>query len=144
MKVLDAGAFVESSFLKGVTAPGVAKETKVPPDIEIRIPKKESLAAVETAAGKSGDLDVLSRADKEVLALAYELKAILVTNDFAVQNVASRMGLSWEPTEKGIKEEIKWEWFCPACWKKSRGKGACEFCGTLTKRRPKSRRMKTL
>jgi len=140
--VLDSGAFIESSFLKGVTTPGVAKETKVPADIEIREPRKDSISAIEKVARETGDLDVLSPADREVLALAYEMSATLVTNDFAVQNVASRMKIDWESTEKGISRNIKWEWYCPACWKKAiqpgkrSRKGVCEFCGTETKRRP--------
>lgn len=142
MKVLDAGAFIESSFIKGITTPGVAKETKIPADIEIREPRKDSIKAIEIVARETGDLDVLSKADREVLALAYETKATLVTNDFAVQNVASKMEIDWESTEKGISRNIKWEWYCPACWKKAQDarkrsrKGVCEFCGTETKRRP--------
>ena len=136
MKVLDSGAFIESRFLKGVTTPGVAREARVPADIEIREPRKDSLSAIEKAARETGDLDVLSPADREVLALAYEIGATLVTNDFAVQNVASRMGIDWESTEKGISRNIKWGWYCPACWKKAQKKGVCEFCGTKTKRRP--------
>jgi UPF0271 protein len=142
VKVLDAGVFIEGTIVEGVTARSVAEETSVPVNVRVFHPRQEAVEAVKAAAAKTGDLDVLSRADMDVLALAYELHGMVVTNDFAVQNVASQMGIPWEGTGKEIKREIEWEWYCPACWKKYKARGVCEVCGTLTKRRP--RKAKTL
>ena len=136
-KVLDAGVFIEGTMVRGVTSRSVAGEIDVPPNIKTVQPRQEAVEAVKAAAKKSGDLDVLSKADIDVLALAYELNGIVVTNDYAIQNVASKMGLSWEGTGKEISKEINWEWYCPACWKKYPQRCECEVCGTATKRRPK-------
>ena len=136
-KVLDAGVFIEGTMVKGVTSRSVAEETDVPATVRTFQPRQESVEAVKAAAKKTGDLDVLSGTDIDVLALAYELKGIVVTNDYAIQNVASKMGLPWEGTGKKISKEIDWEWYCPACWKKYPQRCECEVCGTATKRRPR-------
>ncbi len=135
-RVLDSGAFIEGRDLNGVTAPAVAEETEVPPVVEIIAPAPENIKKVEKAAEATGDLDVLSRADVEVLALALQTGGAVVTNDFAVQNVAKKLGVEVEASGKQIKKEIKWVWYCPACGWKRRRKGVCERCGTETKRRP--------
>lgn len=137
VKVLDAGVFIEGTLVKGVTSRSVAAETDVPADVRTFQPRQEAVEAVKAAAAKTGDLDVLSAPDIDVLALAYELHGTVVTNDFAIQNVASQMGIQWEGTGKAISREISWEWYCPACWKKYPTRGECEVCGTPTKRRPK-------
>lgn len=137
VKVLDTGVFIEGTIVKGVTSRSVAAETDVPVTVRTFQPRQEAVEAVKAAATKTGDLDVLSAADTDVLALAYELHGTVVTNDFAIQNVASQMGISWEGTGKAISKEITWEWYCPACWKKFKVRGECDVCGTATKRRPK-------
>ncbi|MBR9682025.1 MAG: hypothetical protein GOV00_04500 [Candidatus Altiarchaeota archaeon] len=135
-RVLDAGVFIEGGNLEGITPPAVAKETEVPPIVEIVAPNDTKLKAVMETAEKTGDLDVLSRADVEVLALALQIDGIVCTNDFAVQNVAKKLKLEVEGVSREISKEIKWCWYCPACgWKRAR-KGECERCGTETKRRP--------
>lgn len=135
--MLDSGALIEGAEGEGVTSPGVARETSVPPTVEVRGAKGEFLERVERAAVETGDLDVLSRADLEVLALALELDAELVSNDYAVQNVASRLGVSWKGTRGGMEQEMEWEWYCPACGQRYARKRECGVCGTETKRRPK-------
>lgn len=137
MKVLDAGALIEGAAGEGVTGPGVAGETEVPATVNVVEPKKEFVTRVEQAARETGDLDVLSRADAEVLALALQLGAVLVSNDYAVQNVASRLGIEWQGTRGGMEREIEWEWYCPACGRRYARRQECVVCGTETKRRPK-------
>jgi len=137
MKVLDSGALIEGAAGEGVTAPGVALETRVPLTVKIIEPKQAFMDRVGRAARETGDLDVLSQADKEVLALALQLNAELVSNDYAVQNVASRLGVEWQGTRGGMEREIEWEWFCPACGRTYGRKQACSVCGTETKRRPR-------
>jgi UPF0271 protein len=136
MRVLDAGAFIENDRVEGVTTPSVAREADVPAHVEVREPGDDAKRRVREAARSSGDLDVLSRADVDVLALALETGGTLVTNDFAVQNVASRLGVKWEGQGKAIDRQITWTWYCPACGRTSARKGPCPVCGTETKRRP--------
>ncbi len=94
---------------------------------------------------KTGDFKYLSQADTEVLALALQLKAagekpVIVTDDYSMQNVASKLGIEFSPlTTFGIKYRFKWMLYCPACRKKyppdCRLK-KCKVCGTDLKRKP--------
>ncbi|HDR53241.1 MAG TPA: hypothetical protein ENN60_01010 [archaeon] len=142
--VLDAGVFVEGRVATGVTTPGVAREARLPPEglpgVEIMAPGGRWLEKARATAQKTGDLDVLSPADLEVVALALEIGGIVVTSDFAVQNVARAAGLEVEPLGKSIRKGIEWAWYCPACGRTTpRGgrKGECGVCGTEMKRRPR-------
>lgn len=59
---------------------------------------------LETAQ-KSGDLPVLSHADIEAIALALPKSATLVTDDYAMQNVAEYLGIKWLSVHhRGIRE----------------------------------------
>ena len=131
--------FIEGRAVDGVTVEGVVREARVPPTIKVMRPSEKSISKVKEAAEKSGDLDVLSRTDIEVLALALDLNGTVVTNDFAVQNVASALGLKFEPVGREIRKQVRWEWYCPACGRTYNRKGECEYCGTPLKRRPKGR-----
>lgn len=137
--MLDAGAFIEGLIIKGITTPEVAKETVVPFGTEIRPAKAEFLKRTKEAAKRTGDLHVLSSADLSIIALALETGGELVTNDFAVQNTAKSLGIKLEIGSKEIKREIVWEWYCPACHARYKGKKSCNICGTETKRRPKNK-----
>lgn len=86
---------------------------------------------------KSGDSSKLSKPDISVLALAYQLNKILISDDFAVENTAKLLGISVMPLgSKGIKHTRKWISFCRTC-----GKGyspnitECLICGNKLKRR---------
>ncbi len=139
MLVLDAKVFIEGRSLHGFTVPAVVEEvgeSRIPPTVEVIKPKKEFLEKVVETARKTGDLDVLSRADIELLALALQLKAKLVTDDFAIQNVAKILEIEVEPISKSIKKVLKWIWYCPVCGGTYTRKGVCEFCGVELKRRP--------
>lgn len=136
--MLDAGVFVEGRAVEGITTPAVAEEVRIPPTIEVRKPSEKCVRVVKEKARETGDLDVLSRADIEVLALALEIGGKVATNDFAVQNVAEALGIEFIPVGKRIRRKIEWEWYCPACGRRYGKKGICEFCGTKLKRRPKS------
>lgn len=65
-------------------------------EIEIINPKKKYIEKVKREAKKIGYLEKLSETDIEVLALALERKGILLTNDFAMQNVAKRLRIKFE------------------------------------------------
>lgn len=101
-------------------------------------PGKGALTIVRDHASGTGDLDVLSDADIAALALAGEHQAVLVTDDYAVQNVASVLGVETQPfSQEGISRTITWVWYCPGC-KVHEGtqKGRCPICDTELKRRP--------
>ena len=130
--------FVEGRSIEGITSPLICEEVDVPLNVRIVKPAGKFLRKVEEKARETGDLDVLSRADLEIIALALQKKGVLVTNDFAVQNVAEALGIEVEKLGKGIRKIIRWEWYCPACGRRYERKGICEVCGTELKRRPKA------
>jgi UPF0271 protein len=51
-----------------------------------------------------------------VLALAVELKAVLMTDDYSIQNLARAMGIEYRAVGmKGIKELVQWKYRCTGC-----------------------------
>ncbi|MCD6236156.1 MAG: nucleotide-binding protein [Thaumarchaeota archaeon] len=112
--------------------------------IKVLDPGKEFVREVEKAASDLGESG-LSEADVSILALALQLskegrKTSIVTSDYSVQNVASKLGIKVEPIlHRGIKKTIEWTVYCSVChWV---GKGVpgepCPRCGHPLKRRPR-------
>jgi rRNA maturation endonuclease Nob1 len=92
-----------------------------------------------------GDLRVLSDADKQILALAFELKEAgedpaVVTDDYSMQNVAHKLGVKFSALMTlGIRYRFQWIIYCPACHRKFPGDfrdKSCSICGTILKRKP--------
>lgn len=95
-------------------------------------PSAASVAAADEAASRTGDLAKLSEADLEVLALAKEVNGWVVTDDYAIQNVAATMKLPFEPVNQaGIKEVIHWAYKCRGCGKQYQELAKeCIVCGS--------------
>ena len=100
---------------------------------------------VREASKKVGDILSLSEADKQVLALALELKSagytpLIVTDDYSIQNVANQIDVEFAPLMTfGIRFRLHWILYCPACHKKYPSDyrlKVCEVCGTVLKRKP--------
>ncbi|MCX6695884.1 MAG: hypothetical protein NTU61_06270, partial [Candidatus Altiarchaeota archaeon] len=115
----DSGYLTSSSVLSELSDP----RTRDSVDYGIRIgkisikePGREYRRMVEDAAGRSGDLKALSEADLDVLALALEHKLPVISDDYAVQNVASHIGVGFKSTfHEGIKEKVEWKFACQGC-----------------------------
>jgi len=102
-----------------------------------------NMKKVKDAATKTGD-NSMSQADMSVLALCLNIneegnEAVLLSDDFAVENVASRLGIKARPLmTNGIKTKAEWIFFCPACGKKYQKQRAdCLVCGTKLEKRLK-------
>ena len=112
--------------------------------MKIQSPTGESLRQVANHAKLLGDRLVLSKADSSVLALAVDLKKagktpIIVSDDYAIQNVAEGMGIRYQSLSSlGIRQKYKWTYYCPACFKRyvTGDVQVCGVCGTKLKRRP--------
>ncbi len=105
--------------------------------LKVRDPSPKSVKIVSKIAEKIGEID-LSNTDISVLALAYELNAILLTDDYAVQNVASHLGLRWERVrDKGIGKIRKYVVYCPICKREYTGQGihVCPYCGVKLRKK---------
>jgi UPF0271 protein len=112
--------------------------------MKIQAPTEDSLNEVVNHAKLLGDRLVLSEADSSVLALAVDLKKsgklpIIVSDDYAVQNVAEGMGIEYQSLSSlGIRQKYEWIYYCPACFKRSLtgDSQVCSVCGTKLKRKP--------
>jgi UPF0271 protein len=105
---------------------------------------QEHLRKVKAAARMTGDDKDLSPADLSVLALCLSIKEegnspILISDDFAVENVASKLGIPARPLMTGgIQRAAEWVFFCPACGKQySKAREDCLVCGTKLEKRLK-------
>lgn len=93
-------------------------------------PNKETVKMIKSVITQIGETR-LSVADVSIIALAKELNATLVTDDFAVCNLARTLSIKLlNLGTKGIKDTRKWIKFCKSC-----GKGypptqtVCFLCG---------------
>lgn len=94
-----------------------------------------SLKKVEEDARKSGDLGRLSPVDMTVIALGLDLGGTVLSDDFSIENVCSRMGIDYRPVgTAGIKKVEKWNYQCIGCKKWYKEKmSECPICGSPMK-----------
>jgi UPF0271 protein len=150
MRVLDSSVFIRQHDVDGATAtvPRVREELNEESTLRldalegggmaVHAPSPESVRTVEEAARNSGDARELSGTDVELVAAALELDATLVTDDYAMQNVASRLDVPTETVEReGISEEREWRWQCVGCNRTfDEEADRCPVCGSdLTRKR---------
>lgn len=100
--------------------------------IQFVSPGKQSIEKVREAARLTGDDIRLSQVDMEVLALALELKATIITDDYSIQNLAARMGIDYKGVGKvGIRKVIRWRYKCSGCGRTySDFHPECPVCGS--------------
>ena len=161
---MDTSAFLAGldPFLineEQVTAPNVENEIRTKSMIWVRFkaavenaklivkhPLEEAQKEVETCATAVGDTFFLSETDKQLLALALELKTLdrepqIVTDDYSIQNVATRLGIEFTSLATfGIRRVLEWVRYCPACHREYLADCAstnCTVCGTELKRKPR-------
>jgi UPF0271 protein len=105
-------------------------------------PSKESVLKVRDKVGQTGDR--VSEVDIKLLATALDLQLAgkapeLITDDYAIQNLASFFGISYNRVAMpGITEVFSWVMVCPACGRTyPPNTSQCEICGTQLRRKPK-------
>ena len=160
--VLDCTSLImgfnpQMAEVKAYTTPSILRELKVGElsmlrvessvasgAMEVRNPTEKFTRRVNETCKELGEQVELSEADKDLLALAEELKAegldpIVVTDDFAVQNMAEYLNLKYRSlATKGISKLLGWVIYCPACHRKLENPTLkiCGTCGTKLKRKP--------
>jgi len=145
--VLDASVFFVDLPIEGevYTTPAVLDEVKTQAarmrlalleeqGLRVHAPGPVALADVSVAARKSGDLTILSDTDTGILALAAELSAAVMTDDFAVQNTAQRMGIPVIPILQRRAKKRKWKYRCIGCGRFWSAPGECQVCGAEIRR----------
>ena len=148
--VLDTSAILSGKFFGGkiVTSPKILEEIKPKGHswrlfeyaksigLELVSPPESDVEKVIEVSKRTGDYYNLSDVDIDVLALAYHLKGILLTDDYSMQNVAKELEIKYmSVVEEGIKEKWKWIYRCKSCGKYyKKYYNECPICGGSIKR----------
>ena len=104
--------------------------------ITVNEPENKFVTITINAAKKSGDFPNLSDQDISTIALSLQLRAELVTDDFAVSNVAKNLNIKVIPVmTNGIKNVVTWKYYCPGCKIDFSKITECPRCGNKLKRK---------
>lgn len=100
---------------------------------------------VNSVAKRTGE-SRLTEADVSILALAKDHNAVLVTDDFAICNLAKSLSIELlNLGTKGISERRKWIKYCGICGKGySSTQSVCSLCGNKLRVRYKKLKSKNL
>ena len=154
MYILDTCAFFTQKHPEGefLTVPGIKKEiinkqsrqyyeNMLSTKLKIMKANEQSYKIVKEQAKGTGDYGVLSKIDLDIIALGYESRGIIVTDDFAIQNVALSLKIDFVScSNKAITEKRIWKYKCTACHHKEKEKKTdCPVCGNTEIRRIKSK-----
>jgi len=107
--------------------------------MHIHIPTDGTVEKIERAAAETGDREELSTTDVRLLAAAFELDGVVVTDDYAVQNVADRLNVVAEViAQDGIAEQREWRFQCQGCGREfDDHHDRCPICGSdLSRKNP--------
>ena len=152
MFILDTCAFLTQKHPTGefATVPGIKSEivnrqsrqyfeNMLATHLKVMKAHKDSYDFVNKEAKETGDYDVLSKVDMDILALGYECKGTIITDDFAIQNVALALEVKFlSCSGKVISEKRAWRYKCTACNHKEKVKlKNCSVCGNEEIRRIK-------
>ena len=108
--------------------------------LTINEPEDRFVTSTIDAAKKSGDFSNLSDEDISTIALSLQLNADLVTDDFAVSNVAKSINIKVIPVmTNGIKNVVTWKYYCPGCKTDFSKLTECPRCGNKLKRKAMKR-----
>ncbi|MGP8322251.1 MAG: NOB1 family endonuclease [Methanosarcinaceae archaeon] len=108
----------------------------------VEMPQPHMVDKILDIAKQTRDIDELSVTDIDILAKALEYKddATLLTDDYAVQNVAMTLGINVKPVvQEKIRDILIWEKQCVGCRKRFNDGDVCPICGSALK---KSRKRK--
>ncbi|MUV88995.1 DNA-binding protein [Halapricum sp. CBA1109] len=105
--------------------------------MHLHIPEAEAVERIERAAEETGDLAELSRTDVRLVAAAFELDGRLVTDDYAMQNVAQHLDVDVEViAQDGIDEQREWRFQCAGCGREfDENRDRCPVCGSSLSRK---------
>jgi UPF0271 protein len=151
MHVLDSSAFIHEYH----TQASIASVPQVREELEdesayrfdamegsgmhLHIPDDDVVERIERAARETGDFAELSRTDVALVAAAFELDGRLVTDDYAMQNVAEKLDVSVEVIARdGIDEQREWRFQCSGCGREfDDNHDRCPICGSdLSRKNP--------
>ena len=104
--------------------------------LQIRDPDEKFISMVKDTACKTGDNTTISKQDVSIIALALENKIELITDDFAVTNVARQLKIqTLSLMTQGISTIGKWISYCSMCGKEFSKEKECPICGSKLNRK---------
>ncbi len=104
--------------------------------LKISDPEAEFVDKIKAASKKTGDFNQLSKQDISAIALCLQLNGEIITDDFAISNVAKNLNLKVSPLmTSGINDVGNWIHYCPGCRKNFESGSECPLCGTQLKRK---------
>ena len=104
--------------------------------LKISDPDKEFVNKIKEESKKTGDFNQLSKQDISAIALCLQMKGEIITDDFAISNVAKNLNLKVSPLmTSGINDVGNWIHYCPGCKKNFETGSECPLCGTTLKRK---------
>jgi UPF0271 protein len=132
--------YVTNSILKEIEKGKISRYLKMAEtSLNIVDPGTDAIVKVKNAAKKTGDINRLSPTDIEALALALQIGAVLVTDDYSMQNVSSILSVkAVSASIREIDKVIEWVYRCTGCGRTyDRNYGNCRICGHALKNYPK-------
>ncbi|EQD32073.1 hypothetical protein B1B_17841 [mine drainage metagenome] len=135
--------YVTSSILNEIEKGKISRYLKMAElSMNVIDPESSSVAKVIDAARTTGDIDRLSNTDIDAIALALQIGAVLVTDDYSMQNISKILGIkSTSATIKEIGKVIEWVYRCTGCGRiYEKNIGTCVICGHVLKNYPRSTR----
>ncbi len=137
---------VENELSLGTIAQLRFRLSKEKGDLIVKPPSPQARETVEAISRSTGEKGYVSEADRDVVALALDLKGsglepLIVSDDYAVQNLAEHLNLRYGSLANfGIVHKFRWVMYCPACHRKFKPpEKKCRVCGTDLKRKVLSR-----
>ena len=142
---LDNDIMITTSSVSNELKPGgrdyQALQFLMEKGLSINSPTQESIDKIQTTSNKTGDIDRLSEADMDILALALDVnadderEAVILTDDYSIQNVAHILNLKFESiSQQGITKRFIWSRRCLGCGKNFKENlKTCPICGSATK-----------
>jgi UPF0271 protein len=147
--ILDTSVFIlgyDIRDMRAVTVPEVADELlgkkkvfldiAVKKGLRIKRSREESIKRVKKIAKETGDIEKLSSTDISLLAKAIDCgkDAIVLSDDYAIQNVCSKFGMRFKGIQQGeIKRDIIWKKRCVGCKRIYEKGDICPICGSKLK-----------
>jgi UPF0271 protein len=148
--VLDSSAFFSEAPVEGelYTTQSVVSELRDLPSkarfellceagLRVVEPDRESVIRAKDHAVARGEAAVLSPTDIDLIALALQLQAFIMSDDYALQNVAKSMRIRVIPIRQKGSRNIRWKYRCSGCGRYYREPGECRVCGALIQRKLK-------
>ncbi|WP_407355272.1 NOB1 family endonuclease [Methanolobus sp. WCC5] len=152
--IADSAVFIMGSGIephRTITVPSVIDELKSyeaslrfelarESGARVEMPDEHLREEVVSVSARTRDCEELSSTDIDILAKALEYKgsSVLLTDDYAVQNVARVMGIEARPVvQKKIKDVLVWQKQCTGCHRCYDEGDICPVCGSSLKKKRK-------